>query len=154
MNRPRAVDPMKAGWLAALLVAVAWSGCAGGEPANPIVAAPKLVIAPRDDGNVTVYIHSAFGERAYEWIELRIDNVTRVNRTGTFSLEEAVPNGFYLEAQAEFGDALYQFRGRVEVFRFEERASVSMVGPDGEWPKEAESFSLPFEHLLERRTTQ
>ena len=144
---------MHAGWVLALLAAVAMGGCANGEPSNPNLAAPKLVLAARPDGaNATVFIHSAFGERTYEWIELRVDNTTHLNRTAAFSVEETLPLGFYFEAWAEAGDAVYQLRGRVDLFVVEERASVSLVNADGRWPDDPESYGLPFEHLLERRS--
>jgi len=143
---------MRVGWIAMVVAAVAWAGCAGGEPANPNLAAPKLVIAHRADGNATVFLHSAFGERVYDWIHLEIDNATLVNETSTFAVEEIVGPGFYVEASAQFGEALYELRARVDVFRVEERASVALVDADGEWAKEAESFDLPYERLLEPRS--
>lgn len=143
---------MKARWIVAVLVGAAIAGCAGGEPANPNLAAPKLVIAQRDDGNATIFVHSAFGERVYEWIAVSVDNETLTNESSTFAVEEVVAPGFYVEATAEFADAVYQLRARVDVFRVEERASVALVDADGDWPKDAESFDLPYERLLEPRS--
>jgi hypothetical protein len=141
---------MKGAWVMALLAAIALAGC-GTQPANPSLAAPKLVVAARPDGNATVFVHSAFGERAYEWIAITVDNQTMVNRTSAFSVETSLTTGFYLEVAAQAGDEVYVLRARVDVFAPEERASVSLVDPQGEWPKEAESFGLPFERLLDRR---
>ncbi|HUR69988.1 MAG TPA: hypothetical protein VM370_12140 [Candidatus Thermoplasmatota archaeon] len=142
---------MKAGFFVALLAAAALSGCTTGDTANPNLAAPKLVVAPRPDGNATLFIHSAFGERAYDWVTLRIDNETRLNRTASFSVEEVLAPGFYLEAEAGLGEVVYTLRGRFDVFVPEDHVSVSLVDHDGAWPREAESQRLPFEHLLERR---
>ena len=152
MNRVRACAPMKAGWVLACILAVAASGCTAGEPANPHLAAPKLVIAPREDGNATVFIHSAFGERVYEWIELKVDNVSVGNRTSSFSMEEVAPRAAFIEARAVYADALYEYRARIDVFPVDERASVTLVEADGDWAREPESFELPYEAFLERRS--
>lgn len=141
---------MKAAWIVALLATVALAGC-GAQPANPSLAAPKLVVAARPDGNATVFVHSAFGERSYEWIALSIDNQSLTNRTSAFSIEASLATGFYLDVAAEAGEDVYVLRARIDVFEAEERASVSLVDSEGKWPDEPESFGLPFEHLLDRR---
>lgn len=141
---------MKAAWIVALLATVALAGCAA-QPANPSLSAPKLVVAARPDGNATVFMHSAFGERAYEWISLSADNQSLTNRSSAFSVEASLLSGFYLDAAAQAGEEVYVLRARIDVFAAEERASVSLVDSEGKWPDEAESFGLPYEHLLERR---
>lgn len=152
MNRGRTLGPMKAGWVLACILAAIASGCTAGEPANPNLAAPKLVVAPRPDGNATVFIHSAFGERVYEWIELKVDNGSVGNRTSSFSMEEVAPRAAFIEARAMFGDTLYEFRARIDVFPADERASVTLVEANGEWAREPESFELPYEAFLEQRS--
>lgn len=142
---------MKAVWLLALLIGASLAGCTA-QPANPSLAAPKLVIGSRPDGNATVFIHSAFSERAYEWIAIAIDNETRENRTDAFSIELNLQPGFYMDASAGWKSEVYQLRGRVDVFAKEERASVSLVSGDDTWATQAESFGLPYQHLLERRS--
>lgn len=145
--------PMKASWMLVLVASAAVSGCAGDDPANPNLAAPKIVVAPRPDGNASVFIHSAFGERQYDWIQLRVDNATIANNTAVFSIEQIVGPGVDVDAAAGAGDAVYVFRARIDVHPVEERASVAFLTHEGEW-LEAESFGLPFERLLEVKPTE
>lgn len=135
----------------ALLAGAALAGCAGGDAANPNLAAPKLVVAARPDGNLTLFVHGAFGDRLYEWIHVRVDNATLVNRTAAFSAEESRAAGFYLEASAQVSQEVYVLRARIDHDPAQERAIVSLVSMDAEWA-DAETFGLPFERLLERRS--
>ena len=61
---------------AAMFVAALVSGCAGGTPGNPNLLAPKLVVQPRPDGNVTLFVHGAFREQSYDWLKLSVDNLS------------------------------------------------------------------------------
>lgn len=143
---------MKAGWLLTLLAGVALAGCAGDEP-NPNLAAPKLVVQARPDGNVTLFIHGAFSDRLYDWMELSVDNETLENRTVAFSIEETVPaQGFYFEAAAGTARETYELRGRADVDAAEEEVMVAFLGAEGEWG-DAQTFGLPFERVLVRRDT-
>lgn len=151
MNRPLTHGAMKARLALALLLAAAAAGCTGDEAANPNLAAPKLVLTARADGNITVFIHGAFGDRIYDWISLRADNMTISDRTQAFSLEETVPRpGFYFEAAASTARDAYELRGRVDVDFAKDEARVSFVQPDGDWGNE-QGFGLPFERVLVRR---
>lgn len=137
-----------------LLATAPLAGCAGGEPANPNLAAPKLVLQARPDGSVALFIHGAFSERLYDWISLAVDNVTIANRTLAFSLEETLPAaGFYFEASAGTPRETYTLRGRVDLDAEDERVSVSFRDPLGEW-SDAQTFGLPFERLLSRRAPE
>lgn len=145
---------MKPGWVMMVLLACLAAGCTTGEPANPNLAAPKVVVAPRDDGTLTLFVHSAFGERMYDFIEVRIDNETRGNRTRAFSWEAEVPeDGFFLEVVAGSGAQLYEIRARVDVAPDGEKALVAFhdaAGSGDDW-SEPRSYALPFERILERR---
>lgn len=141
---------MKAGWLIPLLVAASFAGCTAGEAPNPHLLSPKVVLQARPDGNLTVYVHSAFGERAYDWLSLRVDNVTVANRTDAFSLEETVPgDSHFLEVTTGTSTQVYVMRARVDVEPDGERAQVSFLDDEGAW-SDAKPFTLPFEHILER----
>lgn len=127
------------------------AGCLAGEPVNPNIAAPKLLVQPREDGNVTLFVHSAFGERAYDWIALSIDNASVANRTDAFSLEEQVASlGFYAEVEAGANDQVYLARVRVDVVPEDERALVSFLDEQGKW-SDPRPYALPFGTILERR---
>lgn len=144
---------MKAGWLVTLLAGVALAGCTGEEPANPNLAAPKLVLQARPDGNVTLFIHGAFGDRLYDWMALSIDNESLASRTIAFSIEETIASpGFYFEAAAGTARETYELRGRADVDAREEEVDVAFLGADGEWSDE-QTFGLPFERVLVRRDT-
>lgn len=145
---------MRAAWLVLLVGAALASGCTAGEGTNPNLAAPKLVLQPRSDGSVIVFVHSAFGERVYDWIALRADNETIDNRTSAFSLEEIVNrSGFYLDATAGTQTQMYTLRARIDVDIAEERALVAFHHDDGEWD-DAQSFGLPFERPMSRRASE
>jgi hypothetical protein len=145
--------PMKAGWLLALLAGAAFAGCADGEPANPNLAAPKLVLEARPDGDVTLFAHGAFSDRLYDWIGLAVDNETLVNRTTAFSAEETVDaSGFFFEAWAGTSRETYVLRGRADVDLAQERVVVAFFDAEGEWG-DTQSFALPFERVLVRRAT-
>jgi len=145
---------MKVGFVVALLAATAASGCTGGETTNPNLAAPKLVLQARSDGAIIVFVHSAFGERLYEWISLRADNETVNNRTESFSLEEVVDrSGFYLDAKAATAREVYSLRGRVDVDLATARAAVAFHDDDGDWDA-PQNFALPFERVLTRRASE
>lgn len=137
--------------MALLALAAALSGCVSDDPANPNLAAPKVVVQARPDGDVTLYVHGAFGERLYEWLTLRVDNVTVTNQTNRFSLETTTPaRGFFLEVAGESGEQLYESRARVDIDPTGQRAVVSSLDAKGKWGDER-SYSLPFGTILERR---
>lgn len=143
---------MKA-WLSLLLVVAALGGCTTGEPAspNPNLAAPKLVVAARDDGNFTVFVHAAFGERAYDWLSLSLDNRTVANRTTAYSLEQQVNGtGFFLDVGAATQGQLYAYRARVEILPAAngDRARVSTLDEQGRW-SDPRTFNLPLEQILD-----
>lgn len=150
MTGPGVRRPMKAGLLVALVASAAMAGCTGTE-ANPNLAAPKLVVQARPDGNVTLFVHGAFGDRLYDWVALAIDNETRANRSTAFSLEETVAGGgFYFETSAGVSREMYLLRGRADVDAAEERVEVAFLAEDGEWG-DPQSFGLPWERVLVRR---
>jgi hypothetical protein len=153
MTGGRFGTPMKAAWLVALLAGAALAGCASGEPANPNLAAPKLVVQARPDGSTTLFVHGAFADRLYDWIHVAVDNRTLANRTIAFSVEETVPSQrFYFEAVAGTSRETYELRGHVLVDPADERVEVAFLDAEGEWG-DTQSFNLPFERVLVRRPT-
>lgn len=141
---------MRRGWALSLLGAALLAGCASG---NPNTLAPKLVVDAREAGGLTVFVHSAFGERAYDRLQVRLDNATTLGRVDAFSLEEPLDrSGFYLEVEATLETETYEVRGRVDLLPDGESVSVAFVDGEGRWA-DAREFSLPFERILERRAT-
>jgi hypothetical protein len=136
-----------------LLVVAALCGCAAGEPGspNPNLSAPKLVVAARADGNYTIYLHAAFGERAYDWLSLAIDNRTVANRTASYSLEEAV-NGtsFFVEVGAASQGQLYEYRGHVDVLPSASgtRVRFAALSDSGAW-SDPRTYNMPFAQILD-----
>lgn len=140
---------MKAVVPASLLLGMVLAGCAD-DPANPNLLAPKVLVQPRPDGNVTVYVHSAFGEHDYDWLSLSLDNHTLANRTAAFSLEEQVRGeGFFLHVQASAAGETFEVRARVDLDLARDKARVALLDPDGEW-NEPRAYNLPFEAILGR----
>ena len=142
---------MKVASLAAILLGGLLAGClSGGGAGNPNLLAPKVLLRPDSDGNVTVYVHSAFGEHDYDWLSLLVDNVTLANRTGAFSLEERVPSeGFFLTVRAGASGAVFEVQGRVDVDPTRQRARVAFVDLSGEWD-DPRTYNLPLERILDR----
>lgn len=135
-----------------VLVAAGFSGCAGGEISgqNPNQLAPKFMLQQRPDGNVTVFVHGAFRDLLYEWIAIRVNNATVVNRTWSFSTEQRVDaTGFFLEVEAEAEDVLYRARARIDVNETDERVRVSVLDEEAGWD-DPRPYGLPFTHVLDR----
>lgn len=140
---------MKVGLLTALLLSAALAGCTAGT-ANPHLLAPKLVIHPQEDGNVTLYVHSAFGERVYDELSLAVENVTVATRADAFSLETSVASpGFFVEVAAVRDDEWYHLRARIDVDVEEPRIRVVALDEKGMW-QEPQTFALPYERIIER----
>ena len=137
---------MRASWLAVLLACVALGGCS--DNANPSLAAPKLVLAPREDGRVEAFLHAAFGERLYERLELAVDNATVAAEEDVFSLERTLDNAsFYFEVTALTDREEYALRGHASLLREDEQFEIAFHGLDGEWT-EPQDFGTPFERVL------
>lgn len=142
---------MKVGLVLALLLSGGVAGClvGGGGGGNPNLLAPKLVVQPRLDGNVTVFVHGAFREQTYDRLAVAVDNETLSDRTDVFSAEERVPrSGFFLVVSAHAGDQLYESRARIDVDAADERVRVSVL--DGRDWSEPRSYGWPYEHILDR----
>jgi len=137
---------------ASLLLLAALSGCAGqGSVANPNLQAPEIVLAPRPDGNFTIYVHAAFGDRAYEWLSLSLDNRTVANRTLAYSLEEPV-NGtsFFVTINAASGDQLYDWRAHIDIEPSDgtEHARIARLDERNAW-SDPRTYSLPYTQILD-----
>ena len=138
--------------MAALAFSAALAGCSASE-ANPHLLSPKLLIHAQEDGNVTLYVRSAFGERQYDRLELGLDNVTVATRVDAFSLETKVAaDGFFLEIAAHAGSETYRLRARVDVDGDDRRVRIVALDPEGSWQGE-DTYSLPYERILERVVT-
>lgn len=143
---------MKVASLAPIVLSAIVAGCTlGGQPANPNLLAPKLLLDAQPGApEATVYVHSAFGEHDYDWVSLAVDNVTVANRTHVFSLEERVPaTSFFLTVRVGVSGQVYAMQGRVELDGPREKAHVAFLDEAGAW-NGPRTFSLPFERLLDR----
>lgn len=138
--------------LAAAAAAVALAGCTTqGSEVNPNLLAPKLIVDVDVDGTPLVYVHSAFGERAYDVIEVRVDNETRGAEHYAYSLEEKLDShDFFLEVDVRAGESRFDFAGRVVLDLADERAFVTVLDEKGEWG-DPRASNLPYEGILDRR---
>ena len=133
---------------AAVVLAALVSGCAGGTAGNPNLAAPKLIVDARPGGNVTLFVHGAFRDQSYQWLNLTIDNRTSANRTDAFSLEETVPGpGFFVDLTALAGVQPYELRARIDLNQTGERVRFATLDQGG-W-SEPKVYAVPYEHLLD-----
>lgn len=137
---------MKAGWLAVVVAAAALGGCT--DNANPGLAAPKLVLAPRQDGGIEIFIHAAFGERLYERLTLAIDNESLANDVDVFSVERTLPKTtFYFDATAQTARETYGVRGHATLEPQGEQFEVALHADDGTWT-DPEDYNAPFERVM------
>ena len=135
-----------------LLVASPWTGCLSGDPANPNIAVHKMLVSERDDGNFTVYVHSQFGEHMYDWIDVRIDNVSVANRSEVFAWEGTIPaNGVFVEIVANSGESLYATAVRIDFDPLDDRVLVAVLDPKDGWSN-ARDYGLPYGRILQRRS--
>lgn len=141
---------MKVGVLVALLLAaIALAGC-NASTANPHLLAPKLVVHTHEDGNVTLYVHSAFREVAYDRIALSVENVTVATRQDAFSLETKVASpGFFIEVTTTYDDETYHLRARLDVDAEDNRVRVVAVDDRQGWST-PDTYVLPYERIIER----
>jgi hypothetical protein len=147
---------VKVASLGPVLLAAAMAGCTlGGETANPNLLVPKLLLDAQPGApNATVYVHSAFGDHAYDWMSLDVDNVTIANRTDVFSLEEQVPaTGFFLTVRAGASGQVYEMKGRIDLDGDRQKARVAFLEDATDW-NAPRTFNLPFERLLDRVTVE
>lgn len=151
MNAPDARRRVKVGLVLAVLAAAAAGGCTAGD-ANPHLLSPKLVVRAEDDGGVTIYVHSAFGDRVYDRITLSVDNATVATRVDAFSLETSVAKaGFFVVVAAALEEERYRLQARLDVDAESGRAVLVVVDDEGDWG-EAETYGLPYERVVERVT--
>lgn len=146
---------MKAPWPGLLLALVLvgagpLAGCTRAENVNPNLLAPKLVLDVTLHGDPLVYVHSAFTERAYDRIELSLDNASRRTAQYAYSLEERLNvTGAFLEVNVRSGESRFKFRGTFDIGPDSERVRVTVLDEKGEWA-DPRTFHLPFERILER----
>lgn len=132
--------------LAAL--AGALSGCTQAPATNPNLLAPKLVIDYTVDGRTELYMHSAFGERAYDNLTVTLDNVTLARRTFGFSLDVTTERtAFFLSAYARAGASRFSWQGQVVLSPVNDTLAVVPWAEDG--PLGERTGGLPYEILLE-----
>lgn len=138
--------------LAAALLAVPLAGCAGagGGGVNPALLSPKVVLDVRLDGVPVVFVHSAFGERAYDRIEVALDNGTARESILAYSLETPLNrSSFFLEVRVRAGESRFAMRGTVALDAERDRAEVALLSESGEWSA-PRTFGLPYERILDR----
>lgn len=147
---------MKGLALAVLLGAVALAGCFDAPAAKSPLYAPKLVVDTMEDDRIELFVHNAWGERAYERIVLRVDNATLVDENHTHAAILKVPGeGFYLDVSVQARDeGAFAFTGRLDFLPEEERLRVVPHDPAAEaehqWGDER-MFNLPHERVLHRQ---
>lgn len=136
--------------LTALIVAAALAGCTRAEPVNPNLLAPKMVLNVDDAAQPVIFVHSAFGERVYDRIEVAINNSTLRTVEERYSLEQNLDlTNSFLEVRASHGESEYAFRGDVSLEDDGERLQVVELRPNGEW-SEPRSYNLPYATILDR----
>lgn len=128
------------------------SGCLGSEPTNPNLLAPKVVLDMLPDGDIALFVHSAFGERRYDSITLALDNETIDTRSQAFSLEHRMnQTQFFLDVSARSGESEFRLRGAFDLntTATQPRIDVSLLDSRTGWADER-TYGLPFERILDR----
>ncbi len=96
-----------------LLPALLLAGCVDGNGpsslGNPLPN-PKLILYVKPDGGFEVYVHGAVRERAYDRIEIIVDNVTRrVDEYAYASVSALASDAKRLRVTVEDGTERYVF---------------------------------------------
>lgn len=139
--------------LVSALLAAPLAGCAGadGGGVNPALLAPKLIVDVRVDGTPVAYVHSAFGEHAYDRIEVALDNETAREASLAYSLEAPLNrSSFFFEVTARAGESRFAARGTIALDAEKDRALVSLLAPDGDWTN-PDYKGLPYAIILDRQ---
>lgn len=105
-NAPDRSRPL--GVAVVVVVAALSAGCVGGAEQAPLYGNPKILLDRTVDNLTRVYVHSAFGERAYGEISVRIDNATVASAEDTYALVHKTNlTSFALEVEARSPAANY-----------------------------------------------
>ena len=120
------------------------------EGANPHIQAPKLTLGPTDTlGMFEVYVHSAVGERQYDSLVLRVDNVTVQSRNATYALIHRIPAGeAFLTVQATLGENVFALNALVVANTTSKKMEV--VTFQGGKEAERKEVELPWNKLMEK----
>lgn len=142
---------MKAPIAVLLVAAAALAGCFEPAAQSPLYT-PKVVLDLMDDDRLQVFVHSQFGERAYDRLVLRVDNETVAAENHTHALVTKLDaTGFFLEVEAVADEeSVFTFDARIDLSRDKERLEVTRLGEDG-WA-DTRSFGIPYEDFLKRRS--
>lgn len=116
--------------LALVLVAALTAGCVKDQPQAPLLGNPKLLLDRTEDNLTRVYVHSAFGERAYARIVVRLDNETVAEAEDTYALVHKTDRtAFSLNVEAR--SPLANYTATVLVRMVEDAAEVAIAEEDG-----------------------
>ena len=116
--------------LALVMVAALTAGCVKDQPQAPLLGNPKILLDRTEDNFTRVYVHSAFGERAYDRIEVRIDNATVAEDNDTYALvHKTERTAFALDVEAR--SPLANYTTTVLVRMVEDGARVAITEGDG-----------------------
>lgn len=135
----------------ALVLLALLGGCVADAPEAPVLGNPKILV-DRDATNATrIYVHSAFGERAYDRIALEIDNVTVAEQNDTYALVyRTADQDFHLRLEVESDGAVFAVEALVRPGDDGEDALVAVLADDGY--EDLRPVGLPWEKLVEKRT--
>jgi hypothetical protein len=138
---------------ALLPLVLLFGGClnVGAPSSGSALQHPKLLLADGYDGRVEVYVHSAFGELKYDWLNLSFDNVTSLALNDTYALNNKTDNGsFHLRIDAARGEHRFYYELDFALNVSGESARITPYKAGVALVREAREQALPFEKLLER----
>lgn len=132
--------------VALLLVVALLAGCVKDPSQAPLLGNPKLLLDRTEDNLTRVYLHSAFGERAYARLTVRLDNATVAESNDTYALvHKTASTAFALSVEARSPLANYTTTVLVRVL--DEGADVAVF--DGEDYEEFREVGLPWQKVVE-----
>ncbi|HVL47451.1 MAG TPA: hypothetical protein VM889_02740 [Candidatus Thermoplasmatota archaeon] len=138
-------------WLLLVATVAPLAGCAEAPVTNPNLHAPKLVLDRTVDNMTELYIHSAFGERAYDQITIALDNETLGQRSFGYSLDLTTPaTRFFLTATVRSGESRFAWNGMVDLDVDRDRVSIAPWLEKKNVTEEPRTFALPFEMILDK----
>lgn len=144
---------MKGGPAALVLLAIPLAGClnVGAPHTESPLEHPKLLLASTFDARVEIYVHSAFGDLKYDWLNLTLDNETTLALNDTYALDNKTNlTTFHLRVDAvrDEGSFYYEFDFALNASRVSARVTPYREGEPV--LRDAREQALPFEKLLER----
>ncbi|MBI4392247.1 MAG: hypothetical protein HY556_00415 [Euryarchaeota archaeon] len=138
---------------ALLPLILVFGGClsVGAPSSGSPLQHPKLLLADGYDGRVEVYVHSAFGELRYDWLNLSLDNATSIALNDTYALNNKTGNSsFHLRIDALRAENRFYYELDFALNASGESARITPYKAGVALVREARETALPFEKLLER----